>query len=109
LDITLCATCKLGAGDFPDDLRRALAAESLPAMIRLTDCMSGCTRPSTLAFRAPGKMAYLFGDLTEADMPDLLTFARLYHASADGTLADARPLGALRTKAIARIPGQDST
>ena len=29
--------------------------------------MSGCTRPSTCAFRAPGKTAYLFGDLTEAE------------------------------------------
>ena len=36
---------------------------------------------------------------------DLLTFARLYFASADGVLDDARPLGALRTKALARIPG----
>jgi len=38
-------------------------------------------------------------------MPDLLTFARLYAASPDGNFADARPLGALRTKALARIPG----
>ena len=53
----------------------------------------------------PGKTAYLFGDLTAADLPDLLTFARAYAASPDGTFADARPLGTLRTKAIARIPG----
>jgi predicted metal-binding protein len=67
--------------------------------------MSGCARASTAAFRAPGKTAYLFGDLTAADLPDLITFARLYAASPDGTLADARPLGALRSKALARIPG----
>lgn len=67
--------------------------------------MSGCTRPSTLAFRAPGKVAYLFGEIGAGDLPDLLTFARLYLASADGALGDARPLGALRTKALARIPG----
>jgi predicted metal-binding protein len=54
---------------------------------------------------APGKVAYLFGDLTPADLPDLVTFAAAYHASCDGTFADARFMGALRTKAIARIPG----
>ena len=69
------------------------------------DCMSGCTRPSTLALRAPGKVAYLFGDLTEADLPDLVDFARAYEASPDGNFADARFVGTLRTKALARIPG----
>jgi predicted metal-binding protein len=67
--------------------------------------MSGCTRPSTVAFRAEGKTAYLFGEIAEADIPNLVTFLRLYSASPDGNLADARPLGSLREKAIARIPG----
>ena len=67
--------------------------------------MSGCTRPSAVAFRAEGKTAYLFGEITAADLPDLLSFLRLYAASPDGALADARPLGELRNKAIARIPG----
>ena len=69
------------------------------------DCMSGCTRAQTVAFRAPGKVAYLFGDITAADMDELENFSRLYAASPDGTFADARVLGTLRTKAIARIPG----
>ena len=67
--------------------------------------MSGCARESTVAFRSPGKVAYLFGDLTEADLPDLLTFAKHYAAAPDGTFADARVLGPLRMKALARIPG----
>lgn len=105
MKITLCTSCDLGAGGFATPLAAALAESGIPAEIAGVDCMSGCTRPSTLAFRAPGKTAYLFGDLTPADLPDLVTFARLYAASPDGTLADARPLGALRMKAIARIPG----
>ncbi len=68
------------------------------------DCMSGCTRAQTVAFRETGKVAYLFGDITSADLPDLRNFAALYAASSDGTFADARILGALRLKAIARIP-----
>jgi predicted metal-binding protein len=42
--------------------------------------------------------------VTAQDLPDLITFAHLYAASPDGTFADARPLGALRSKALARIP-----
>lgn len=69
------------------------------------DCMSGCTRDQTVAFRAAGKTAYLFGNITAADLPDLQNFAQAYAASPDGSFADARILGGLRTKAIARIPG----
>lgn len=100
---TLCRSCP-GAGD---GLAEALAEALAPLGIdlRRTECMSGCTRPVTLAFRAPGKTAYLFGEIGRADLDDIRAFARLYRASPDGTVADARPLGTLRTKAIARIPG----
>jgi predicted metal-binding protein len=103
--VTLCASCGLGQAGFALPLQAALEAEGLPARVTTTDCMSGCTRPSTCAFRAPGKTAYLFGDLTVEDLPDLVTFARHYAASPDGNLPDARVLGGLRMKAIARIPG----
>jgi predicted metal-binding protein len=105
MKVTLCASCDLGQSDFADNLRQALHAADLTAEVTTADCMSGCTRPSTCAFRSPGKTAYLFGDLTADDLPDLLTFARHYAASPDGNLPDARVLGALRMKAIARIPG----
>jgi predicted metal-binding protein len=105
MKITLCAGCAPGQAAFAARLGTALEAAGLSAGISLIDCMSGCARPSTCAFRAPGKTAYLFGDLTEADMADLVTFARHYAASADGNLPDARVLGPLRKKALARIPG----
>lgn len=105
MKVTLCASCALGRAGFAERLQEALTQASIGAEVATTDCMSGCTRPSTCAFRTTGKTAYLFGDLTEADLPDLLTFARHYAASPDGNLADARVLGALRMKAIARIPG----
>ena len=103
--VTLCSGCDLGRSGFAQTARAAFAAAGITADLRTTDCMSGCARPSTCAFRAAGKTAYLFGDLTADDLGDLVTFARLYAASADGTFADARVIGALRTKAIARIPG----
>ena len=105
MNISLCASCALGRGGFRDRLAAAIAAAGHQAQVALADCLSGCTRPSTLALRAPGKTAYLFGDLTEADLPDLMVLFALYAAAPDGNLADARPLGALRLKALARIPG----
>jgi predicted metal-binding protein len=103
--VTLCSGCDLGRSGFAETARAAFAAAGIVADVRSTDCMSGCARPSTCAFRAAGKTAYLFGDLTADDLADLVTFAKLYAGSPDGNLADARLIGALRTKAIARIPG----
>ncbi len=100
--VVICTTCVTGAG-----LARLLqlALQELTYAVGETVCMSGCTRPSTISFRATGKTAYLFGDLTEADLPELVAFARLYLDAPDGNFADARPIGDLRSKAIARIPG----
>lgn len=105
MQISVCGTCSLGKAGFTQKLRLACASLTFNADVDEVECMSGCTRESTVAFRSPGKVAYLFGDLVLADLADLLVFARHYHASADGTFADARVLGALRMKALARIPG----
>ena len=102
MKITLCSGCALGGTDFADTLRAAMPVD---VEVLEIECMSGCTRDQTIAFRADGKTAYLFGDITAADLPELENFARLYAASPDGNFADARVLGNLRTKAIARIPG----
>jgi predicted metal-binding protein len=103
MQVSVCGTCPLGKDGFADKLRLALGA--VAAEVVQVDCMSGCARESTVAFRSPGKVAYLFGDLTEADLPDLVAFAALYDSSTDGQFAYARVLGALRMKALARIPG----
>ncbi len=105
MKITLCGSCALGQSGFGADLATALSAAKIAADVTSVDCMSGCARPSTLAFRAPGKTAYLFGDITADDLSELLAFARLYAASPDGNFPDARILGELRHHALARIPG----
>ena len=103
--ISLCDNCALGREGFGATLVAALHEAGIAATVSGIGCMSGCARESTAAFRARGKVAYLFGDLTEADLGELVRFAQLYAASPDGVFADARPLGKLRTKALARIPG----
>jgi predicted metal-binding protein len=101
--VILCQTCAVGRVDLTEALTAALVGSGFD--LTQTACMSGCARPSTVAFRAAGKTAYLFGDLGPQDIDDLARFARLYRDSPDGTFADARVLGDLRHKAIARIPG----
>ena len=105
MKITLCQSCALGAGGFAARLETALAGAGIRATVGGVDCMSGCARPSTLSVRAPGKVAFLFGDLEDRDLEDIVGFARAYADSADGVFADARRFGALRHKVIARIPG----
>ncbi|WP_370399852.1 DUF1636 family protein [Sulfitobacter sp. JB4-11] len=99
MKVFVCTTCTED-GSFLDVVRAGLPDCEVEGI----DCMSGCTRAQTVAFRSSGKVAYLFGDMTAGDMEDLRNFARLYDASVDGTFKDARVLGDLRTKAIARIP-----
>lgn len=100
MTVFVCGSCPEGPA-LVEAIGRGLPDEE----VKRIDCMSGCTRPQTVAFRVAGKVAYLFGDITEADISDLQRFAALYAASPDGTFADARVLGGLRMKAIARIPG----
>ena len=96
----VCRTCSTDSAMI-DALRAGLPE----ATVEPVDCMSGCLHAQTVAFRAPGKVAYLFGEITTEDLPDLRTFLRLYESSPDGSFDDARVLGGLRSKAIARIPG----
>lgn len=104
ITLTVCTSCALGASGFADRLRAALP-DRPRVCLKTVDCLSGCPRPSALSVRAPGKTAYLFGDLTDADLPLILAFLPLYDEAPDGNFADARVIGALRLKAIARIPG----
>ena len=98
--VFVCQTCSEEGG-----FGRILEVGLIGVTVENVDCMSGCTRAQTVAFREPGKVAYLFGDITQDDLPELQNFAELYAQSHDGTFEDARVLGNLRTKAIARIPG----
>lgn len=100
VSMLVCTTCA------PDSaFIEAARAQMGPVTVTQVECMSGCRQSQTVAFRSTGKVAYLFGDITVADLPLLQTFAQLYDASEDGTFEDARVLGDLRNKALARIPG----
>jgi predicted metal-binding protein len=87
-------------------LRADLAACGLSDAFAVSGvkCMVGCARPCTEGFQADGKAAWLFGDLTPADAPDLLAFAKLYAESPDGWCRSTQRPGKLSQTALARIP-----
>ena len=72
-------------------------------------CLSGCKRACAAALIAPGKVGYLFGDLTPdaSGAADLLAVARAHAARPDGFLPRADRPERLRTGILARLPPPD--
>ncbi len=104
--IVVCSTCEgVDGKQFAAGLRTAVAERAMNFEVQVRDCMSNCARPLSVAFTAPGKATYLFGDIDpETDLADMLAFARLYSDTQDGWIDDARPAGRLRFCLIGRVP-----
>ncbi|WP_150522999.1 DUF1636 family protein [Roseibium sediminis] len=112
--IIVCTTCReAGSEERPgkallDQLSGALARDATLSQafsIAGPECMAGCSRSCTVAFRAEGKATYLFGDMApDEDVADLLTFAHQYREIEDGWCISKDRPGKLRRTALARIP-----
>jgi len=104
--IVVCSSCEGVDGlAFAAALRAAIAARGMAFEVQDHACMSNCGRPLSLAFSAPGKATYLFGDVRpDEDLDDTLCFAELYADTPDGWIEDARPAGRLRFCLIGRVP-----
>ena len=98
--ITVCATCREGAGRALAD---HLASEGIE--VRLVECLNACGAPLALAVTGEGKATYLFGGVDpEAQAGEVVAFAGLYREAPGGEVADARPCGNLRFCLRGRIP-----
>jgi predicted metal-binding protein len=99
--ITVCATCREGAGRALADLLASGGNE-----VRLVECLNACGAPLALAVTGEGKATYLFAGVDPAAQADeVATFARLYREAPRGEIADARACGNLRFCLRGRIPG----
>ena len=95
---TLAAELRQLFAKSDDDAIRAISIETV-------ECMFMCDTPTSLSFRAADKAAYLFSGIDpNLDHDDILAFAKLYTASTDGWIEDARPCGRLRFCLTGRIP-----
>jgi len=106
----VCVTCRREGDplDAPRPGARLFAALKQQAgdlEVVPVECLSNCTRSCTAAVVAPGKWTYVVGHLDpEQNVEDMLQFARLHGASADGlTVWRDRPVH-VRKNTIARVP-----
>lgn len=72
-------------------------------------CMGACNRPCTIAFVAPGKSTYLFGDLSyQESLPELseaiLKCASLYFQQADGAMSWSDRPERLKKGLVGKVP-----
>ena len=108
----VCMTCKAGAplddGQLAPGalLHAGLSAQDMPEGVRLqgVECLSACNNGCSIALSAPGRWTYVYGRLSPADIPDILSGAAAYVASADGIVPwRMRPV-IFRKQSLARIP-----
>lgn len=72
--------------------------------IAAAECLSNCNRGCSAALSGAGRWSYVYGDLTEAAVDDLLAGARRYAATADGLVPWRERPTIFRKGVIARIP-----
>ncbi len=111
----VCVTCLAGedretvprAGRrLHDGLVEALRQQDHPPSFRIVEaeCLSNCNRGCSAALSGPGRWSYVYGDLTETAVDDLIAGAARYAATADGLVPwRERPM-IFRKGVIARIP-----
>ncbi len=79
-----------------DDLQRFRIVEA--------ECLSNCNRGCSVALTGPGRWSYIYGDLNQACVDDLLAGASRYAATADGLVPWRERPTIFRKGVIARIP-----
>ncbi|MEA2829392.1 MAG: hypothetical protein QOF22_140 [Bradyrhizobium sp.] len=110
----VCVTCLAGedretaprAGRrLHDALLDAHRRQDVPRVrIVEAECLSNCNRGCSVALTAPGRWSYVYGDLGEASVDDLLAGASRYAATADGLVPWRERPTIFRKGVIARIP-----
>ena len=79
-----------------DNLQRVRIVEA--------ECLSNCNRGCSVALTGPGRWSYIYGDLNQACVDDLLAGASRYAATEDGLVPWRERPTIFRKGVIARIP-----
>lgn len=114
--ITICSTCR-PEGSAEDAERpgailgravaSALAGSEAPVEARAIACLSACSRACSVAVAAPGKFAYVIGNLLPEDAEAVLAFAVAHARSADGVPPWRERPEKVRKNTISRVPPLD--
>jgi predicted metal-binding protein len=111
----VCVTCLAGedreteprAGRrLHDALVEAQRRQDDPPCFRIieAECLSNCNRGCSVALSGPGRWSYVYGDLGQASVDDLLAGASRYAATSDGLVPWRERPTIFRKGVIARIP-----
>lgn len=89
-----------------DALADAQRRQAEPPSFRIVgaECLSNCNRGCSVALTGPGRWSYVYGDLSEASVDDLLAGAAHYAATKDGLVPWRQRPTIFRKGVIARIP-----
>ncbi len=117
-EVIVCTTCRPPGASRDEPAAGAILFEAVQAAhlldgdpsarvrVRGMACLSSCSRACSVAFQAPGKHTYLFGDL----VPDaetaghVLVCAGMHAATSDGNLLRNQRPARLRSGILARLP-----
>jgi predicted metal-binding protein len=111
----VCVTCLAGedretvprAGRrLHDGLLEAQRRQEGPPSFRIVEaeCLSNCNRGCSVALAGPRRWSYVYGDLNETSVDDLLAGALRYAATTDGLVPWRERPAIFRKGVIARIP-----
>ena len=111
----VCVTCLAGedretvprAGRrLHDALADALSRLDDPPRFRIVEaeCLSNCNRGCSAALTGPGRWSYVYGDLNQTAVDELLAGALRYAATTDGLVPWRERPTIFRKGVIARIP-----
>ncbi len=111
----VCVTCLAGEGReavprpgrrLHDALIEAQRRLDHPSGFRIVEveCLSNCNRGCSVALSGPGRWTYVYGDLGQDCIADVLTGAERYAATADGLVPWRERPTIFRKGVIARIP-----
>jgi predicted metal-binding protein len=89
-----------------DALAEAQRRQDGAARFRIAEveCLSNCDRGCSAALTGPRRWSYIYGDLSEASVDDLLLGASRYAATEDGLVPWRERPTIFRKGVIARIP-----
>ena len=112
VSLLICSTCRAGepvtAGvPVPGErLAQAVEAAATPDGVRVirVECLSACSQGCAVALTAPGRWSYVYGQMTEADVPEILTGAAAYAAAPDGLVPWRDRPTIFRKQSLARLP-----
>ncbi|MBT9462712.1 DUF1636 domain-containing protein [Hydrogenophaga sp.] len=117
-EVIVCTTCRPPGASRDEPAAGAILFEAVQAVhlldgdpsmrvhVRGMACLSSCGRACSVAFQAPGKHTYLFGDLVpDAETAEhVLLCAGMHAAASDGNLLRNERPARLRSGILARLP-----